>query len=152
MTRQSESVACDTKTSDFALTGSDKQLLLSFNLHLILFLSIFPPFSPQTIFRQIQAHIALLQLYNTIFFPSPSALQSSTLHYRLEYMHTSFPSCHPSSFSLLPSSPLTIIFHQADLISSIQLLASDVAALYLSSEKFKGMQGKQKKNSHRNLT
>ena len=57
-------------------------------------------------------------------------------------MHTSFPSYHPNSFSLLPSNHLTIMFHQADLICSIQLPASDQAALYLSSVKLIGTQEK----------
>lgn len=57
-------------------------------------------------------------------------------------MHTSFPSCHPNSFSLLPSNHLTIMFHQADLICSIQLPASDLAALNLSSVKLIGTQEK----------
>lgn len=63
-------------------------------------------------------------------------------------MRTSFPSCHPNSFSLLPSNRLTITFHQADLICSIaQLPASDLVALYLSSIKLIAKQ--EKKISHR---
>lgn len=57
--------------------------------------------------------------HNYIFPAPPAALQPSTLNYRREYMHTSFPSYHLNSFSLLPSNHLTIMFHQADLICSI---------------------------------
>lgn len=63
-------------------------------------------------------------------------------------MHTSFPSCHPNSFSLLPSNHLTIMFHQADLICSTQLPASDLTALNLSSVKLVGTQEKTISHSH----
>lgn len=79
-------------------------------------------------------------LYCTIFSSHPlSAPQPSALCDGQEYMHTSFPSCHPNSFSLLPSNFLTIMFHRADLICRVaKLPASDLAALYLPSIKLIG--------------
>lgn len=57
-------------------------------------------------------------------------------------MHTSFPYCCPNSFPL-PSNYLTTIFQQVDLLCSIvQLPASYLAALYLSSVKLTGKEGK----------
>lgn len=79
-------------------------------------------------------------LYCTMVLSHPlSALQPSALRDGQEYMHTSFPSCHPNSFSLLPSNFLTIMFHRADLICRVaKLPASDLAALSLPSIKLIG--------------
>lgn len=113
-----------------------------YSVFLCLFLSLFMPFQRAGHLPSIcptnnlQTNtISHCPFHNctVLYFSHPlSALWPCTLHYRLEYMHTSFPTCHPSSFSLLPSNRLTIMFHQADLCSIVQLPAFDLAALYLS--------------------
>lgn len=57
-------------------------------------------------------------------YPPPTLLCPAILHWRLEHILTSFLSCHPNSFLLLPSNHLTITFHQADLSSAVLLSLS----------------------------
>lgn len=61
-------------------------------------------------------------------------------------MHTSFPYCHPNSFSLLPSNHLTIIFHQADLSSAVY---NSLSLIWLPSTYFQwSLKGCGKQQSH----